>query len=338
VNRSADIPEAACNRTAASARFTAMVRVVTPPPWLRPDFPLLKARLQRFLDAPRTDALLVAHITDLHLSGNDTGPARTPLPFRLLFGKHKFHWNCTGKAGDLLACAVRALNRRIRPDVLVVTGDIADQRTDAEAYRRARRLLASVECPVLVAAGDHDAPHRADSAVTEAFPELSGARSVAGRPFLFIPYRAKIDVLERLQATAAAAGDVDWTVLCMHRMLWASWDMLLLSHAVYGLPLLSPNRHFLRAMLERIPARRTLVLCGHSHTNDVRIRGKVVQCCTSALAEYPYEIRLLRLRPDAIETGVFPLAVVAADDEACTAIALDAPGRPPETSSIAMRD
>ncbi|GAW40612.1 3',5'-cyclic adenosine monophosphate phosphodiesterase CpdA [Brevundimonas sp. SH203] len=84
------------------------------------------------------DALLIAHLTDLHVVAPPT--------------------LCYGMVDTraFLARAVRRLNTLDpRPDLVVVTGDLVDEPT-AEAYGCLRDLLAAIDIPLVVLPGNHD--------------------------------------------------------------------------------------------------------------------------------------------------------------------------------------
>ena len=80
--------------------------------------------------------MLIAQITDIHL-GFEPGNASEANRLRL----------------DRVIAALNALSPR--PDLLLVTGDIADRGT-AEAYAQFREAIAAVACPVYCCPGNHD--------------------------------------------------------------------------------------------------------------------------------------------------------------------------------------
>jgi 3',5'-cyclic AMP phosphodiesterase CpdA len=82
--------------------------------------------------------MLIAQITDMHVEAD---PAASNLPADTAAG---------------LARAVEALNRlRPRPDVVVITGDLTNDGTEAD-YARLRELLEPLEIPSLLIPGNHD--------------------------------------------------------------------------------------------------------------------------------------------------------------------------------------
>jgi Icc protein len=113
------------------------------------------------------EPILIAQISDLHIKA----------PGALAYGR-------VDTARALERC-VAALNEfRPRPDLVVISGDLADTPT-AEEYEHAKRLLAELELPFIGIPGNHDSREL----MRAAFPEqpcaapagpLNQTRSVAG--------------------------------------------------------------------------------------------------------------------------------------------------------------
>jgi 3',5'-cyclic AMP phosphodiesterase CpdA len=111
--------------------------------------------------------ILIAQISDLHIKA----------PGALAYGRVD-----TARA---LARCVAALNQfKPRPDLVVISGDLADTPT-AEEYEHVKRLLAELELPFIGIPGNHDSREL----MRAAFPEqpyaaasgpLNQTRSVAG--------------------------------------------------------------------------------------------------------------------------------------------------------------
>ena len=92
--------------------------------------------------------MLIAQITDVHLGFDPANPDE--------FNRQRL---------DAALAALVAMSPR--PDLLLVTGDIADQGDDSESYRRFREAIGDVPFPVYGAMGNHDGR----VAFLEAFPE-----------------------------------------------------------------------------------------------------------------------------------------------------------------------
>src|SRR5918912_4084419 len=77
---------------------------------------------------------LLAHLSDPHIGGQ---------------------WGDGDPEAGLAAAVETILALPLRPDALLISGDLADHGADAE-YERVRELVAPVEAPVYVLPGNHD--------------------------------------------------------------------------------------------------------------------------------------------------------------------------------------
>jgi 3',5'-cyclic AMP phosphodiesterase CpdA len=80
--------------------------------------------------------MLIAQITDMHLGFDPDNPAE--------FNRKRL---------DQVIRTIGEMDRK--PDLLFATGDLVD-RGDVDSYRRLRRALAIVPCPVWLCVGNHD--------------------------------------------------------------------------------------------------------------------------------------------------------------------------------------
>jgi Icc protein len=109
----------------------------------------------------------VLHLTDTHLS--DRRPAHPPRAFA--DAVHAFSGRTTGEAAALV---VEEVGIPARPDLVLHTGDVADE-PSAAAYAAGRELLARIGAPALVTAGNHDDAPALAAAFGEAAPVGCGA-------------------------------------------------------------------------------------------------------------------------------------------------------------------
>ena len=195
--------------------------------------------------------------------------------------------------------------------MVVITGDIVDRGSDEAAFREAQELIRQIQCPVIVVEGDHDVAGE-QHPFTRYFGEREGARTVKGCDFLFIPFAPDRETLARLQGRIADARSGNVRILCMHRMLRASLLMRKLSKMCCS-SLLSPAKETILAMLKDSDE-PFLVLCGHSHTNYRRRDRNVLHLCTSSLAEYPHELRVVKITHGRIATKVLRLGEARGDE------------------------
>ena len=256
---------------------------------------------------PENAELTILQLTDLHLSSGG-GVRDTSWSHRIIVNGYKLHKPCTGKSLELLEKAVKAINEKIKPDIVVITGDIVNRGDDVEAMKKGHDILADLKCPLIILKGDHDiAKISGNEHIFETvFGKSDGALSVKGFPFFYIPYDADDNTLERLQRSIeSSSSDKKVNFLCMHRMLYASWLMKKLSKK-YCQTLLSPKRKNIIAMLEKSRG-KWIVLCGHSHTNYEKSVNNLTELCTSSLAEYPHEFRIVKIKNGKLYTRIMKL-------------------------------
>lgn len=251
--------------------------------------------------------LTIVHLTDLHLSTKANGSVDTPWTHKIIVGGYKLHHKCLGRTASLLEQAVQTVNTRIRPDVVVITGDIVDRGSDEAAFRKAQELIRQMQCPVIVVEGDHDILGKRHP-FERYFGERDGVRTMKGYDFFFIPFAPDRETLARLESRMTGSKSGNLRILCMHRMLRASPLMKKLSQK-YCSTILSPSKDVILAMLKDSNA-RSLVLCGHSHTNYREQDGNVLHLCTSSLAEYPHELRIVKITDGKVATKVLRLSKI----------------------------
>jgi predicted phosphodiesterase len=256
---------------------------------------------------PNDGNLTVVHLTDLHLSSTSKF-TETPWTHKIVMNGYKLHKKCTGKAYELLEEAVRAINEKIKPDLVVVTGDIVDKGNDIEGLKKGKEILNKINCPVIIAKGDHDIARKPENkpAFEEIYGKLDGVSTYKTYPFYFIPYESDEGTFERLQeAIKTFSAKNKTSFLCMHRMLYASWLIDTLSKK-YCSEILSPKKEKIITILNNSPG-NWIVLCGHSHTNYETTVGNITELCTSSLAEYPHEFRIVKLKDGKIHTRIVKL-------------------------------
>jgi len=267
---------------------------------------LQNASVSRHL--PKEADLTVVHLTDLHLSTHG-GVTDTPWTHKIVIDGYKLHRTCTGKSLGLLEKAVAVINGKIKPDVVVMTGDLMDNGDDVEALKKGAAIIRRLNCPVIIAKGDHDlAGKDANRELWQAvLGKPDGVSEVKGVVFFNIPFESDEGTFKRLEdGINGFRGKSKTRFLCMHRMLYSSWLMDVCSKMTYGSMLLSPDRDTIIDLLGKT-AGRWLVLCGHSHTNHQETHGNITEFCTSSLAEYPHELRILKLKGGDVWTAVVSL-------------------------------
>ncbi|GAA1892245.1 metallophosphoesterase [Asanoa iriomotensis] len=186
--------------------------------------------------------MIIAHLSDIHVDDGERSRRRVEQVVRELGGL------------------------RTPPDVVLVTGDIADHGTEAE-YALARELLA-LPAPVLLCPGNHDARGAYRKVMLDEPPSdtpINRAHRIGGALFAMcdssIPGRhdgvLAAETLDWLDAELTAAADLP-AFVCFHH-----------PPTVLGVPYVDRIRQFATERLaEVVGAHPNVValLCGHAHT------------------------------------------------------------------------
>lgn len=223
------------------------------------------------------------HLSDLHCA-----PARRNPPPRFPLDPHR---KDLVRSFQKLEAAVRHINAEVRPDFVVVTGDLVDRRNDVASLRRVKRILSELACPYYPVIGDHDGraawrqvfgPERLDYAFTYGewrflALDVSGGRL---RP-------ATLAWLgEQLEAAEGRP-----TAILVHRPLVVPEAARLAARRLYGVALLPANAARALEMLDRRDGVRA-VFAGHCHLALRCERGGVEHHVAPALAApgSPYHV------------------------------------------------
>lgn len=223
--------------------------------------------------------MLIAQITDLHVCP----------PGQLAYG--------VVDTPGLLDRAISALLRRQpRPDIVLVSGDLAFD-GQLEEYREIARQLARLPMPVYAIPGNHD--------------ERSAWRAVLGTRFsptdhpVFIQYAVDLGKL-RLVALDSIIPESPAGELCQERLDWLETQLtegagkptlVMLHHppTALGLPFMDATAcaggERLKAIIERHPEVER-VLCGHLHRPvTLRWAGTILSVAPGTAHQIPPEMR-----------------------------------------------
>jgi 3',5'-cyclic-AMP phosphodiesterase len=230
-----------------------------------------------------TRPFLIAQLTDPHIGAE---------------------WGGTDPVARLAAAVASVAAMRPLPDVVLVTGDLADNATDAE-YEQLRELLAPLKAPLHVLAGNHD-DRRAlrrhfdlpggDGEPVQYAVDLGPLRLVVADSTRPGHDDGELDAqrLEWLDATLAAAPDTP-TLLAMHhppiRLGIPAWDEL-------GLP---PDH--LRALGDVIDRHRQVrrIVAGHVHraiSGQLAGRSVLAVPSTFVQARLDFDAERIELAPE----------------------------------------
>jgi Icc protein len=222
--------------------------------------------------------MLVAQITDIHLGFDPESPDE--------FNRRRL---------DATLAALVAMSPR--PNLLLVTGDIADQGDDSVSYARFREAIAEVPFPVYGAMGNHDS--RAE--YRDAFPDTPAPDGFI--QYAIEDYSLRILVLDTLEVGRHGGG------YCARRADWlrARLDeeperptLLALHHppVATGLSWLdeNPDASWMERLRSVVAGRGNVVglIAGHLHRPIVTSwAGKVLIVCPSTAPQVALDLETI---------------------------------------------
>ncbi|MEP7062028.1 MAG: phosphodiesterase [Betaproteobacteria bacterium] len=223
--------------------------------------------------------MLLAQITDLHVMPKG----------QLAYGR-------VDTAG-MLRNAVAHLNRLDpQPDVVLITGDLAD-RGEPAAYAQLREILTDLKPPFYVIPGNHDRIAAFRAAFADQ-PYLPAAGDLINYAIESLPLRlVAIDSVVQGQTRGALTDDrLAW----LDRTLTQRPDaptLVMMHHAPFAwdLPHFDAVGMEGSDALERVIARHPQVervLCGHVHrSTQIRFGGTIVSSCPSTAHQSALDLR-----------------------------------------------
>jgi 3',5'-cyclic AMP phosphodiesterase CpdA len=219
--------------------------------------------------------MLVAQITDIHLGFDPATPDE--------FNRQRL---------DLALAALCAMVPR--PDLLLVTGDIADYGDDVISYRRFKEAIADLPFPVFPAMGNHDSrgPFR------EAFPETPDADGFI--QYAIEDHPVRILVLDTLEDGRHGGGFCDIRGRWLSERLAEAPDrptMVALHHppVATGLNWLDedPDAEWMQRLRAIVEPRDNIiaVIAGHLHRPIVtRWAGTMLAVCPSTAPQVALDL------------------------------------------------
>ena len=105
---------------------------------------------------------LIVHLTDLHLSTRAKIEKSTPITHKIIISDYKLHRVNLYQSINLFTKAIQLINNAIQPDILVISGDLVNNREDTKAYEFIYEELKKLKCPYFIVLGDHDVSSTGD--------------------------------------------------------------------------------------------------------------------------------------------------------------------------------
>lgn len=238
------------------------------------------------------------------MSTKATKPSSMPFTYKIRLFGYKFHRLDLYNSKKFLNKAVDLINNKIKPGLVIITGDIADDKTDTEAYRWAFNELQKLNVPYVVVLGDHDVDKDGTKNKEQSwfkpgpFSGIFQGYKIIGLP----PFPGDKDI-DWLKSELDRSKERE-VIVCHHRMLKAPFLMKVFSKL--SCPVRAPGAKEILQLFSKYDNIR-LVLTGHSHTNYVSNKKNTKYITTSSLAEYPFELRLIRIDDKNITTKVYSI-------------------------------
>jgi len=259
---------------------------------------------------PEKPLFTLAHLTDLHCVTTKVGRGKRPeVRLRYIAGVKVGHWKDLVNSFDVLAGTVDFLNEEIKPDLVVVTGDLTDRGRPLEDMKKVKSVLDGLDCPCHPVMGDHDLgksvaafeKDRNDNFYVKVFGRRCYSFDFKGWHFAAVgiyPDEKEIRWLEKdLDANATKP-----TVLCTHRLISCPEFIRRAAKRSPGVELVMPRAEEMKKIIAARPS-VVLVLSGHCHVH-LQLREPTMETAflsAEALGEIPHEFRLIRFFADRAE-------------------------------------
>jgi len=250
--------------------------------------------------ASSAETLRLVHLSDVHASRVDRNPSPRFLADPMV--KDLVH------SLEILDGAVDWINTRLRPALVVITGDLVDRGDDLESLKEVKARLDRLTCPYYPVIGDHD--RRAT--YEKVFPgKLDYAFDHRGWHFVCLNAnsgRLEPETLEWLKADLSASQGRP-SVVMLHRPLASDVLSDYLAARLYGgVHLTLENAAQARSLLQSHPDVR-LVLSGHTHVAKEQRWGGTCYSTAPALVVAPHWVRVVELSEGGVSSelvSVFP--------------------------------
>jgi len=233
--------------------------------------------------AART-AFRFVHMTDTHCAQVRRNP-----PGRFLFDPHR---KDLVRSFEIVEAAVRLINEDVRPDFVVITGDLVDRGRDVASLRRVKAILSKLKCPWYPVIGDHDLRASWVSVFGKERLDYTfrhrGWRFIAADCSLGRLEPASLDRLRReLEADKGTP-----TILLIHRPIVLPSVHLVAAKWAYGVKLLTENAGEVLHLIGAHPNVHAVV-AGHCHVAIHCRDGQVDHYVGPALAEGGHQIAVM---------------------------------------------
>ncbi len=247
----------------------------------------------------------LVQLTDIHYTV--TPPETSPLSWKhhlRIFG-YRLHRLNLAQVSPILRNTLAYINEKIKPDLVVVTGDMVNRVDDKESMKQVKKWLDTLDVPYHPLMGDRELTGGPDKGKNyrEVFGEINYAFDYKGWQIIMLGVHPDDEALAWLRSTLKENADKP-AILCIHQMLIASPLMKWLARRFHhGVELISPRADEIIDIINNY-GRVKAVLSGHSHTNYQVRRDGILYISTASLTNIPYQFRVIRVYKDRISTFV----------------------------------
>jgi len=253
------------------------------------------------------EAVRLVHISDIHASRAERNPpprfTGDPLVNDLV---HSL---------EILHSAVDHINKHLRPELVVITGDLVDRGDDLDCLKEVKRELDRLTCPYYPVTGDHDRRATYEKVFTG---KLNYSFDRRGWHFICLDSgRGKLEAktVKWLQDNLSA-NPKSPTVIVLHRLLVLDVLSKYLADNLYRVKLMLENADEVRGVLQSHSNVR-LVLSGNMHVpSDLEADG-IRFLVAPALVVAPHCVLAVELSRQGIKTTVVavPSPKISAHEE-----------------------
>jgi len=249
------------------------------------------------------------HLTDTHCLKTDKGAEDPPAKAFFHVGGYKIHWKDSVNSFPILKNTVEYLNKKIKPDFLIHTGDLSEGGKFSN-LKKAKELLDKLDCPYYAVMGDHDAGGYSYSELDRFncnYVKVFGkrCRSFNWKDWHIIILGVYTDREELDWLKEELAENLERPViLATHRLIVADRFTRWLGKKYSGCSMVMPKAE---EVLDTLKSYKNvkMVLSGHCHSNFRWNKHGIAFISTAALLEVPCQFKLFRVYPDRIEISLF---------------------------------
>ncbi len=246
----------------------------------------------------------IVQLTDIHYTSTPPETSGLSWKHHIRILGYKLHKNNLAEGSRILHNTIEYINEKIKPDLVVITGDMVDRVDDRESMKQVKAILDKLNSPYYPVMGDREfniGPDRRRD-FKEIFGGVNSSFDHKGWHLIMLGVYPDDRDLDWLKEVLDRNEDKP-TMLFTHQMLTASWLMRKLARRFLGVRLVCPRAEEIVEILNN-HGNVIATFSGHSHTNYSRKKGGILYISTAALIGPPYQFRVINVYKDRISTSV----------------------------------